>query len=757
MRRTRWFLLVAIVAVAAAVTSAYLSQKARLQSEAPIRPKALPENVSATATKWVWSERVNGNSSVELRANSFQQVKQPAHFELHGVELRIFDKTNTQFDLVKSAKAKFNPADATLFSEGDVEITMNVPADGRKAGRIIDIRSSGVTFNSRTGTATTDRPTKFRFDQGEGESVGAAYDSTNRELHLRSAVRITWNGASPTAKPMTVEAGEMIYKEVASHILLFPWSRLTREGLTLNAGDATVNLKEGTIDSVDSKDAQGVDKTPGRQVEFGAKELHMEFTEKGLAKKVSGVSEARLISSSDAAQTTVTSDRMDLEFEPGAEESALKTAQAFGRGVVESRPVPRANAALPETRVLRSEVILLKMRGGGKEIASVETNTPGQIEFVPNRPGQRHRNVTGDRIWITYGAENQIEKFRSVNVKTRTDPEKKDASPSTTTSRDMTADFDPKTGQMACMEQWGDFRYEEGPRKATAERALMEAGKNLVTLTQRARVWDDTGSVSASRIVLDQKSGDFSAEGDVMSSRSPEKKGGSGMLSKDEPVQATASRMQSRERNQQVHYEGSAVMWQGANRIQADRIDIDRKNDTLSASGKVVTQFADKPKPGEKQPQAAVYTVVRAPKLIYTDADRLAHYAGGSRLVRPGLDVTAQEIRAWLKREQKPGTAQPKGDEARAPDEQSGLDKVFADGKVVIVQRTPQRTRQGTGEHSEYYADDEKVILTGGNPLLVDSLRGQSRGKTLTWFTRDDRLLVDNTGSGPAVSRLKKK
>jgi lipopolysaccharide export system protein LptA len=241
--------------------------------------------------------------------------------------------------------------------------------------------------------------------------------------------------------------------------------------------------------------------------------------------------------------------------------------------------------------------------------------------------------------------------------------------------------------------------------------------------------------------------------------------------------------MTSRDHNRLVHYEGNAVMWQGANRIQADSIDIDRRNGRLRASGSVVSQFVDKAKDEEEKKKAAakspVYTVIRAPLMEYFDAERVAHYSGGSKLNRPSLDVTAAEIRAWLKPE-KPktdpktdpktekdkqpaatsGTAGGSGTDPKADDEEDdsgSLDRVFADGKVQIHQVSPIRERTGTGEHSEYYADDEKVIITGGNPLLVDTLRGQTRGRVLTWYAQDDRLLVDNTGSGPAVSRIVKK
>ena len=122
----------------------------------------------------------------------------------------------------------------------------------------------------------------------------------------------------------------------------------------------------------------------------------------------------------------------------------------------------------------------------------------------------------------------------------------------------------------------------------------------------------------------------------------------------------------------------------------------------------------------------------------------MVDYTGGAVLKRPDMTVTAKQIRAYLK----------------DADEDSSLDKAFADGTVKVVSTSEKlkRTRTGTSEHAEYYADDEKVILNGGEPLLVDSVKGQTRGKQLTWFANDDRLIVDGADrANPAKSTIRKK
>ncbi|MGH7247568.1 MAG: LptA/OstA family protein, partial [Pseudomonadota bacterium] len=482
-------------------------------------------------------------------------------------------------------------------------------------------------------------------------------------MHLKSQVELHWRGRSPAIKPMTIESGEAVYKEREAKVYLMPWSRLTRDTLRLDAGPAVVTLDEGVIRLVETTQARGVENDPGRKVEYAADQLRVELNENGVITKITGEKNARLVETAETAETTVTSDRMDLNFGAPEKDSTLETALATGHSMVVSKPIARPGAQPSETRILKAGVIQLHMRAGGREIAEVETQTPGAVEFVPNRPGQAHRWMTGERLWIKYGAGNQIESVRSVNVTTRTENPSKTvmgpngknqvAPPALTSSTDLLAKFDPKTSQMSELEQAGAFRYQEGGRRARADRAVLDQAQNVITLLGQARVSDPTGSSTADKIVMNQKNGDFTAEGNVSSTRMPDKRGASSaMLSNDEPMQAKAAKMISTDKNLLIRYEGNAVAWQGANRVQADRIGIDRKSGILTAHSHVISQFVDKPKDGQagaaKQAAAPVFTLVRAAGLVYTEDNRMADYTGGVEMNRPGMNVKAREIRAFL-------------------------------------------------------------------------------------------------------------
>jgi lipopolysaccharide export system protein LptA len=254
------------------------------------------------------------------------------------------------------------------------------------------------------------------------------------------------------------------------------------------------------------------------------------------------------------------------------------------------------------------------------------------------------------------------------------------------------------------------------------------------------------------------------AEGDVVSTREPEQKaavndgaaksgaaaGDAGpLMATGVPLHGKAGRMVISDRNSVIVHEGAtledgkpqgkAVVWQGANRIEAAKVTINRAVRTLNADGQVTSILADSAAKDANKDSApkAVMTTVRADTLDYSEKEKLAHYKGMVRLARPGLDVRSSELRAYLS-------------------EGSNLEKMIADGAVNVVQVMPGRTRKSSSEHAEYYTEGEKILLTGGNPVMNDSVKGTTRGTKLTYTGTEDTLVVEGAPAQPASSRIKR-
>jgi lipopolysaccharide export system protein LptA len=736
MRGARWLLLVAMVVIVGAVDLTYRAQKKVLRNLAPVKPAALSPDLNFSAEHYHLRKNSASGTLVEIDADDFRQAKDSDRVEMRGVLLKLYNKAGDAFDLVQSAAATFFSNQDRLYSDGDVEVTLAVPTDGEPKSNLISIRSSGVNFDTNTGRADTDRPATFTFSNGEGKSKGASYDPNTRDLIMKENVEVNWHVPGSEAPPTKIEAARLWYHEATSEIWLKPWGRLTRQNTIVEGYDSTIHLQDKKIKQLETNRAQGTDTYPNRKLQYAADHVLVDFNEDGEVETIHGDGNARLVSTAEGAETTLTAARVEMNFEPQAEQSVLTRVNATGKSTATSKPLPVPGRQPSETHVLRSDVIEMKMRPGGREIESVVTHSPAQLEFFPSLPSQHHRVLDTKDLAIAYGPQSHIDSLHAVEVKTLTDPTedevRRNQVSARTASREMLARFEPNSNQISTLDQSGDFTYEAGVRKARAAKASLNQKDNVMVLDTNAHIWDDTGSTFADHIRMDQRTGDFLAEGNVRSTRLPDKEQKtSSMLSADEPLQSQARKMASSDRNRKVHYEGDVKLWQGANRLAANVVDVDREKQMIVADGNVVTDLWEKPKNSEEQKpaKAPTLTVTHAAHLVYTDQDRLALYTGGVVLNRPDMQVKARELRAFL------------NDDSA----DSRLNHAIADGAVEIVQRAHDRTRTGTADHAEYYTDQEKVVLNGGKPQLVDSLRGMVSGVQLTYYANDDRLQAEGS------------
>lgn len=807
MRHLSVFLAVAALLISAAVGYTLLLrvQKAR-RAHVAATPHINPtlDAISPSGWKWRKSDPETGKPIVIADADSAQATHDPSTFEIHGLAMRLYDKPATSYTYIKSDKALFDEGSGLLKSEGPVLIVMNVPADQDASNKNVvakrvHVNTSGVIYETKTGKANTDQPATFTFSEGDGQCVGVEYDPSTKILHLKSQIALDWIGRGPVANKMHIETGDLVYKEAENKIYLSPWSKMRRQSTIIQALTSVVTLeddydegpggpgsivpgsKKTHLHQIDSDRAFGTDDRDGRHTDYSADKMTALFDESGNLVNIVAENNARIVAKQEDARNTVTSNRADLRFavtdkvtngEP-TQESDLHLVLADGNAVAESVPLPRPGVQLAETRILRSEHLELEMKPGGKDIQEIRTSTKAQLEFKPNRPDQSHRVIDASHLRVIYGEGSYVDTFLAWNAAVRTekpvsnvkasaDAKSKSGAPppALTWSDELKAKFTPNSNQVATVEQNGHFRYEEGVRKATSDKALLEQTINRMTLNGLAHVQDDTGSALADLIVMNQADGDMDATGHVLSTHEPNKnqKPGTSMLDDSKAMQAQADRMQTRENNTVVHYQGHVVMWQGANRTSAETIDIDRDAQSLHASGNVVSELVDnKSNSNNNTTQQAsasatavtdppIFTIVRAPELSYHDDTRVALYSGGVKLVREKMTVISDQLQAFLTPKTK--------DES----DQSSLDHAIASGKVTVSEILPNdRTRVGTAEKCEYFTKDSKVVLNGGAPQVVDSYKGLTKGQLLTYFSDDDHLIVEGEKKQLAYTRMKKK
>jgi lipopolysaccharide export system protein LptA len=123
--------------------------------------------------------------------------------------------------------------------------------------------------------------------------------------------------------------------------------------------------------------------------------------------------------------------------------------------------------------------------------------------------------------------------------------------------------------------------------------------------------------------------------------------------------------------------------------------------------------------------------------MTYSDPERLLHYEGSVK-ARHGTDyIEADSVDVYLEQET------------------SEVDHLEAEGSVVLT----QPGRRGSGDHLVYTSGDGRAILTGKVAKVEDAEKGSTMGTELTFYSRDDKIAVENqqgTGRVRTTHRMKK-
>jgi len=128
---------------------------------------------------------------------------------------------------------------------------------------------------------------------------------------------------------------------------------------------------------------------------------------------------------------------------------------------------------------------------------------------------------------------------------------------------------------------------------------------------------------------------------------------------------------------------------------------------------------------------------VTAPQLKYSDRERRASYTGGVQAKSEDGVLTAERADALLSAA---GNAQ-----GGAP---GRLESIVASGGVLVR----QRDRSVRGEKLEYQARSGTFVMSGGTPTLTDPVNGTVRGNSLTFYSRDDRVVAEGGDASRAVT-----
>jgi lipopolysaccharide export system protein LptA len=737
------------------VAGAYFLARWRFRQTLKEIPGKINVQVQQTAEGFTVSKSEEGRTLFTIRAGKAVQYKQEGHAELHDVSITVYGHDSQRFDQIYGSDFDYNPQSGIVTAKGEVQIDLQSNPAGlaqpdqtapKELKNPVHVKTSGLIFNQRTGDAYTQQKVEFRIPQAAGSALGATYTAKDGVLEMGSQVKALLSG--PTAG--TLDATHAVIRK-SSHQIELDRPQMVNGEKQFESDRATIFLREDStverILGVGDVRIRVAGRTP-MQARSERAELFM--TEEHANLRTAVLSGNVQMEGSGAQSIQGSAGRVVLNFSgknllatARAEEGVrLMQQHSAGTRALQSPPAQSGN---PQDVEITAPVINFVVEGG-RRLRNAATSGAAQIAILPVEPNGSRTLITAGRFEAKFDERSRLSSVHG-------EPEAKIVNHAegqadrVSTSHALDVAFRP-AGGIELIVQEGRVAYMDANLRAWGERARYTPSDQMLYLTGSPRVVEGGMTTTARSMRMNRASGDAFAEGEVKSTYSELKEQPDGaLLSSASPIHVTARSMATHQHPGIATYTGSARLWQDANVVEAPSIEFDRERRAVMAHGSsgapVSTALVQSEKNGKQTP-----VIVTSKNLAYTDNDRKAHFGGGVVVKSADATMTAREIDVYLQaRGRKDGVQK-----SAAPVIGAGqVEKIIADGQIAIVQ--PGRRAQGN--HLVYTAAEDKFVLTGGPPSIFDAEHGKVTGDSLTFFRRDDRVLVEGEAKSPTVTQTR--
>jgi lipopolysaccharide export system protein LptA len=747
-RLRTWFAVMAIVLVMV-VAGFYFYARYRVSRAVREIPKRLGVDIQQSTEGFSLSKSEGGRTLFTIKASKAVQYKAGGRAALKDVSIVVYGRKSNRFDQIYGSDFEYDPQTGEVSAKGEVQIDLEGNAQGPKRPdqstpeelqNPIHLKTSGLVFNQKTGFARTDQAVEFRVPQASGSAMGATYDSRLNLLTLKSNVNIETTGVTPT----TVNASSgQITKEPRQ--IALNGVTVKQTGRDIEADRVAMLLRpDNSLEHVTATGNVRLRDKGSNSMQVRAPRADINVGQKNVVKSAAFSGGVQMEASGENAMHG-TAGKVTLEF--GAANNLSRVVASDNVHIVQQP----GNKKQTQTADISAGSVIMKMKKG-RGFQSAETEGPAQITLLSQEPQHAGEKtvITAAKFRAEFDQKNRLSGIRGepdakVVASVPNQPDK------TTTSRTLVVQFGP-TGGISSIVQQGDFRYTEaqgagkngtmgaGGRTATAATAKYIPGEEVFALSGSPRVSEGGLMVTANNIRLNRRTGDATADGDVKTTYGEIKQEPNGaLLATADPVHVTAKSVTVKRQTGVARYTGGARLWQGANIVEAGTIEFDRNKRSIVATGDgtgVSSVFVQADKSGKTTP-----ITVSAGKLTYVDSQRRAQYSGGVLVKGADVSLTAEHVDVLLHA----GSTQAKGS---GP---SQLDQIIAENKVVAR----QANRRATGERLVFTAADGRFVLTGGPPSISDAEHGAIRGDSLTFYSHDDRVLVESKDTSRTVTRTR--
>ena len=245
-------------------------------------PKRLGIDIQQEANGFTHAEFRAGHALFKITASKEEQLS-GERFRLHSVRIEMYG-ANGGASSIEGSEFEYDRKSGLAHADGPVEITLTRPSSvtgkssagtsiagnsgmntanpatnpagqagqsqaGQSQAGQIHVKTSGLTFDQRSGVASTEQPVEFQLAQASGSAVGATYDSQSGNLVLQKAVHFATTRGD---RPVDLSARHAEFEQGNEICRLDTVVAKYRDG-DATAGAATVHFRDdGSVERLDA-------------------------------------------------------------------------------------------------------------------------------------------------------------------------------------------------------------------------------------------------------------------------------------------------------------------------------------------------------------------------------------------------------------------------------------------------------------------------------------------------------------------------
>ena len=740
-RYARWAAMAAGM-VALVVVGFYVVRAIRA-ARRHVKPAQVSASVQQQMQTFSYSGMQGNRTIFTIRASRATEFKAGSPALLEDVWISIYGSKGERNDSIHTRECSYEQKTGGVQCAGEVTIDIRPakPQAGTPGQESMHLTTSNLSFDGQTGEAQTPAAVDFALPQGQGSGVGVTYRTRAAIVRVDHAVKFEM-AATPRngGLPVDIRAASLEVRRDDRKVLLSGPVIVQQGERELSAGTVTVSLGE----KFHARDvvAQG---NPSIRIARGtdvlrasANTLEANLTEEGWIEHVAARGNVLATRESPKGSSRFSSERVD--FAMAATRNILREMTATGKVNAESQ-----EGGISQTlNAPALKVVFASAKEPDKQ--RIEQAATLGSSTIGLKDARETTELRAPKFTAQFTAAGRLQHLLgATGVDVRRMPAT--GTGQTSTAQTLNATF-ARDGQWNRVEEDGSVTFQQGDRRATAQHAKIDQASGGITLSGTPVIEDAESRTTADTVAIGQKSGEFLAEGNVVTTYFPAKRATSAKA-ETAPAHITAQKLSGSTTSGQVTYSGRARLWQGQSVLQADDIAISRDQKKLQATGNVLAVFAQTAganllPSAPKKPGPTLWQA-RAPELTYSGDAGQVHMAGGVRIVSGDVSLVSRTLDLEL------GAPKGAGPEDSSLLAKGELNQAVAHGNVVVR----QGALRASAEQAIYTAADGKFVLSGGKPTITDGSGNSASGRSLTFFLPNDTILIDSQEGSRTLTKYR--